>query len=84
MELVATDPPHQGKGHMGQLLRAINRVADAERIASYLECSGERNKALYEHFGYVCKGAYPINLEDDEPGWEPNTPVYTMLRQPAA
>ena len=84
VEIVATDPPLQGQGHMSRIMRAINRICDAEGLPAYLECTGDKNKAVYEHFGYVCQGVYPINLVDDEPGWEPNTPVYTMVRQPAA
>lgn len=84
VELVATDPPLQGQGYMSRILRAVNRICDAEGLPAYLECSGDKNKAIYEHMGYVCEGAYPIKLEGDEPGWEPISPVYTMLRQPAA
>ena len=84
VELVATDPSRQGKGHMSRIMRAISRICDAEGLPAYLECTGNKNKAVYEHFGYVLQGTYPINLEGDEPGWEPNTPVYIMMRFPAA
>mmetsp|Transcript_24306 Transcript_24306/g.49349 ORF Transcript_24306/g.49349 Transcript_24306/m.49349 type:complete len:293 (-) Transcript_24306:200-1078(-) len=81
---VATNPALQGQGHMSRILRAINRICDAEGLPAYLECSGAKNKGIYEHFGYVCEGVYPIHLEGDEPGWKPNTPLYAMLRPPAA
>ena len=78
----ATDPPHQGQGRMGGLLRAVCRVADAARLPAYLETGGERNRAVYERFGFVCVGTYTLRVDKGDPDaeWAPYEQFFAMLR----
>ena len=50
--LIAVDPPHQGKGCAGALLRhTLNRVDD-ERLPCYTDTFNEKNVSMYERFGF--------------------------------
>eukprot|EP00941_MAST-03F_sp_MAST-3F-sp1_P004521 g4521.t1 len=49
---VAIDPNHQGQKHCSKLMRAVLVQTDTDNIPCYLECTGEKNKAMYEHFGF--------------------------------
>jgi ribosomal protein S18 acetylase RimI-like enzyme len=93
--LLATDPPHHGKGHGAALLRALSRVADPARLPVYLE-TGANNRGLYEHFGYevvqettldlpATKGprrVHPRAPTSGGPSSWPSCPYLGMLRQP--
>ncbi|GMH63856.1 hypothetical protein TrLO_g428 [Triparma laevis f. longispina] len=48
----------------------------------YLEASGLRNMAIYEivGFGYNVVKTYGLEVEGDEPGWEPFNELYAMMR----
>ena len=65
LDLLATDPSQQGKGHGGVLLRAINRVADAAGVPIYLE-SAPSNRSLYEHFGCLVVGKTTLQDQRDK------------------
>ncbi len=58
---IATDPPQQGKGYAGALIRTMLARLDAERIPCFLETQTERNVAIYEHYGFqiVEKAVFP-------------------------
>jgi len=56
LQAIGTDPPHQGKGFGGILLRHRLAVADAAGLPAYLEASKESNVPLYENFGFVVTG----------------------------
>ena len=51
VSLVAVEPSMQGQGHCGKLMRAINRISDAEGVPLFLDCEGE-NRKVYERMGY--------------------------------
>jgi GNAT superfamily N-acetyltransferase len=60
--LMAVDPSAQGKGRCGTLMRAVFRMADAEGVPIYHECSGTRNRDMYAHFGYEQKPESAVHL----------------------
>ena len=80
---MAVDPSAQGKGRCGTLMRAVSRMADAEGVPCYLECSGARNRDIYAHLGYEQKRQYTVRVEDDEAGSVPFEEFFAMVR-PAA
>ena len=81
--IMAVDPSAQGKGRCGTLMRAVSRMADAEGVPCYLECSGTRNRDIYAHLGYEQKRQYTVCVKDDETGSVPFEEVFAMVR-PAA
>ena len=85
LAMVGTDPPMQGKGYGGTLLRAVNRVADAAGVPIYLE-TGPSNRSLYEHFGYSVMGEIIMQEENNKEtatsSWSPASPYLAMVRQP--
>ncbi len=56
----------QGKGHGGQLLRAVIEKAETERKSIYLETQKEANISLYEKYGFSVEKKVmlpdPLNL----------------------
>src|SRR5579862_3220301 len=56
LQAIGTDPPCQGKGFGGILLRHRLAVADAAGLPAYLEASKESNVPLYENFGFTVTG----------------------------
>lgn len=56
LQAIGTDPPCQGKGFGGILLRHRLAVADAANLPAYLEASRESNVPLYENFGFAVTG----------------------------
>jgi GNAT superfamily N-acetyltransferase len=50
--LLAVDPPFQGKGIGGELLRPTLQQADRARQHCYLETARERNVSFYLRFGF--------------------------------
>lgn len=79
--VMAVDPSAQGKGHCSRLMRAICEQADRDGLATHLECSGDRNRAVYERFGF-----YPVRRmtlvaeKGDEEGSVPMDKGYAMYR----
>ncbi len=72
--LLAVDPPFQGKGIGGELLRAALQDADRSRLACYLETARERNVSFYLRFGFRI-------LRDERMGRD-GPRFWTMLREP--
>lgn len=56
LQAIGTDPPYQGKGYGGILLRHRLTIADAAGLPAYLEASKESNVPLYESFGFTVTG----------------------------
>jgi ribosomal protein S18 acetylase RimI-like enzyme len=72
---IGTDPPVQGTGVGGELLRSRLARCDAERLPAYLESSKERNVPFYERHGFRVTGEVTI------PGGGPT--LWLMWRNPA-
>ena len=47
--MFATSPHHQGKGYGKKLLQFMGKLADADKVETYLEADGERNVGFYNH-----------------------------------
>ena len=71
--IMAVAPEAQGKGMCSRLLRAINNLANKEGAFCYLETDSERNRAVYQHFGYEI-------LEDSTLGHDDELKVCAMVR----
>lgn len=58
---LAVDPPFQGKGYAGAMLRAMFARLDKENIPCYLRTQNGRNVSFYQHFGFrvVDEGEIP-------------------------
>uniref|UniRef100_A0A6U9LWM9 N-acetyltransferase domain-containing protein n=1 Tax=Zooxanthella nutricula TaxID=1333877 RepID=A0A6U9LWM9_9DINO len=77
--VVAVAPEAQGQGVAGRLLRAANAVADAHGLASYLECTGPRNQAVYGKLGYTLAGCADVAVPGDDGVLKE---ICAMVRQP--
>ena len=55
-------------------------MADADGLPCYLEASGPRNRSIYSHLGYVETEQCAVSVENDEPGSEPYTEFFAMVR----
>jgi ribosomal protein S18 acetylase RimI-like enzyme len=71
--ILGVDPPHQGRGVGGTLIRPILARADAEGVRCYLETAKERNLAFYRRHGFE------VAAEDDVPD---GPHVWMMTREP--
>lgn len=78
--IMAVLPDAQGEGKCSTLMRAISRVADAENVPCYLECSGHRNRDVYAHLGYEQKKQYTLPADKEEPGSEDFEEFFAMVR----
>jgi GNAT superfamily N-acetyltransferase len=72
--LLAVDPPHQGKGLGGQLIRPTLREADVGRLPCYLETAKESNVSLYMRFGFRVLREEALGRDGPR--------FWTMLREP--
>jgi ribosomal protein S18 acetylase RimI-like enzyme len=52
LQVIGTDPPKQGKGLAGALMRNQLAIADASGVPCYLESSKESNIPVYRTFGF--------------------------------
>jgi ribosomal protein S18 acetylase RimI-like enzyme len=71
---IGTDPPVQGTGVGGELMRSRLARCDAARLPAYLESSKERNVPFYERHGFRVTGELTI------PGGGPT--LWLMWRDP--
>ena len=62
----------QGQGVGSELLKHTLAPLDASGTVAYLECSTERNAALYQRHGFEVTGEFDL----------PNLHMWTMARQP--
>ncbi|QXJ26168.1 GNAT family N-acetyltransferase [Actinomadura graeca] len=76
LAVLGTDPPAQGNGLGGALLRSRLDRCDAEGVPAYLESSKERNVPYYERYGFR------VMRELALPG-KGCPPVWLMWRDPA-
>ncbi|KAL5487674.1 hypothetical protein ACEPAI_5782 [Sanghuangporus weigelae] len=80
VDLLATNPEHQGHGYATALLKAVLLAADLRGCATYLLSSNIANVPFYESFGFVRTA--DVLLGDDNPKWEhPPLAVALMVRQ---
>ncbi|MDL4817096.1 GNAT family N-acetyltransferase [Actinomadura opuntiae] len=75
LAVLGTDPPAQGHGLGGALLRSRLDRCDAEGVPAYLESSKEQNVPYYERFGFR------VTRELAMPG-KGCPPVWLMWRDP--
>jgi len=52
LQTIGVEPPFQGKGYAGKLLRPMFARIDKEGLPCYLETLDEANVQLHEHFGF--------------------------------
>jgi len=52
LEIIGTDPAHQGKGFGSKLMTPMLERADTEGVGAYLESSKESNVPFYRRFGF--------------------------------
>ena len=72
LQVIGTDPPHQGKGFAGRLMRRRLAMVDAQKLPAYLESSKETNIPIYRSFGFEVTGE--IKIPDGPtlwPMWRP-------------
>ena len=66
VHLVAIEPTYMGMKHCTLIMRAVSAIADHEGLPCYLECAGERSKAIFGRYGYEEVGRYTVSLDRDE------------------
>lgn len=74
LEVVGTDPAHQGEGHGSALIAPVLARCDEEGLGAYLESSKEANLAYYARFGFSV-------VRELRPGGA--VPLWAMWRDPA-
>ena len=73
LQVIGTDPAHQGKGFASLIMRDQLARADAAHMPCYLESSKESNIPIYKAFGFAVTGEIKI----------PNGPtLWPMWREP--
>lgn len=72
--LLAVDPPFQGKGLGGTLLRSRLQEADRDALPCYLETAKESNVSLYQRFGFEVRREERLGRDGPR--------FWTMLRAP--
>ena len=74
LAVLAVDPQHQGKGYASKLLNEMLSYIDEEGLPCYLETEGEKNIAMYQHFGFEAVDEFAV------PGMKDK--LVAMLRKP--
>ena len=81
--VMAVEPLAQGQGYGGQLVRAVSRMAAADGVHCYVEASGTRNKAFYEHLGFEVLEQKRLTVyETVDIEWPGQAHFYSMVRAP--
>lgn len=75
LEVLGTDPDHQGQGHGSVLLAPVLDRCDRDGMLAYLESSNERNVPFYE------RNSFRVTERFLPPGGGP--PLWLMRREPA-
>lgn len=60
LQVIGTDPVHQGKGYGDLVMRRQLAVADRQAMPCYLESSKEKNIPFYRRFGFEVRGEIRI------------------------
>ena len=76
LAVLAVDPKHQGKRYASKLLNEMLSHIDKEALPCYLETEGEKNVAIYQHFGFEVVDEFVVPNTTDK--------LIAMLRQPKA
>ncbi|HWA91550.1 MAG TPA: hypothetical protein VG889_16045 [Rhizomicrobium sp.] len=76
LQVIGTDPPAQGKGFAGAILRPQLAASDAAGMPCYLESSKETNIPVYRSFGFEVTGE--IEIPDGPTLW----PMWREARKP--
>ncbi|KAH9838324.1 uncharacterized protein C8Q71DRAFT_722536 [Rhodofomes roseus] len=76
---LATRPSQRHRGYGSALMAAANIHADELGMNAWLTTSNVRNKAFYEHFGFVTVREYLVG--EDNPRW-PRPPVVVRIQPP--
>jgi len=61
LDNLAVAPSSQGKGLSSKLIRPFLQMADEQKVITYTDTVTESNVPYYEHFGFECVEASPIN-----------------------
>jgi GNAT superfamily N-acetyltransferase len=82
LNLLATEPLEQGRGHGSKLLRAFSRLCDSTGLPAYLDCGGDANKAIYGKYGFQLIQTYTLSCASDPDAtqWPPYDQYHAMLR----
>jgi GNAT superfamily N-acetyltransferase len=73
LPMIGVDPPHQGKGYGGALLKYGLEQCDRDHIAAYLESTNPRNIPLHQRHGFEVLGKIQVGS---------SPPLIPMLRAP--
>jgi ribosomal protein S18 acetylase RimI-like enzyme len=60
LQLLAVRPERQGRGIGSALMAPVLERADRDGVPAYLEATSERNRALYERYGFAFRGPVPL------------------------
>ena len=61
LDNLAVLPSARGQGLASKLIRPILEMADTQKSVAYTDTVTESNVPLYEHFGFQCVEASPVN-----------------------
>jgi ribosomal protein S18 acetylase RimI-like enzyme len=67
LPLIGVDPAQQGRGYGSALLEHALCIVDEQGMPAYLEATTERNKRLYERYGFEVVGE--IQFGSSPPMW---------------
>jgi GNAT superfamily N-acetyltransferase len=60
LQLLAVKPGYQGRGIGSSMMAPVLARADRDRLPAYLEATSDRNKSLYERYGFETIGHVPL------------------------
>ena len=66
LAVLAVDPEHQGKGYASRLLNETLSQIDKDGLPCYLETEGEKNVAIYQHFGFEVIDEFVVPNTNDK------------------
>ena len=74
LAVLAVDPKYQGKGYASKLVKEMLSEIDKDGLFCYVETEGEKNMAMYKHFGFEVIDEFVVPNTNDR--------LIAMLRQP--
>lgn len=60
LEIIGTDPAHQGRGLGGALIETVTARCDEQGLGAFLESSKAENVPYYERFGFEMRRELPL------------------------